>query len=230
MNLYPGQPLGAISGSFEVPPRPNRRYKDKLCLRHRHAPPLYTIILQADPRNGHSISTDEREERRTTVRSLSSSLMPYAHRSAASETIFPSLSFPLSPSLRFSHRTVFSSLPLRLVPEGNKDGSAYVQPATGGGARLPSVGRTNANDFHARWRRHTPWWCGAREVLLYLACDVQEAKERGTPNRAARRGSSLVGRLVSVSIAGPACVWIMFASRDDQMSLPLTFQDMNFNE
>lgn len=45
-----------------------------------------------------------------------------------------------------SYRTVFSSLPLRLVPEGNKDGSAYVQPATGGGARLPSVGRTNAND------------------------------------------------------------------------------------
>lgn len=38
------------------------------------------------------------------------------------------------------------SLPLRLVLEGNKDGSAYVQPATGGGARLPSVGRTNAND------------------------------------------------------------------------------------
>lgn len=60
--------------------------------------------------------------------------------------IGPSLSFSLSPSLRFSHRTVFSSLPLRLVPEGNKDGSAYVQPATGGGARLPSVGRTNAND------------------------------------------------------------------------------------
>lgn len=62
VNLYPGQPLGAISGSFEVPPWPGRRYKDKLCLRHRHAPPLYTIILQADPRNGHSISTDERRD------------------------------------------------------------------------------------------------------------------------------------------------------------------------
>lgn len=62
VNLYPGQPLGAISGSFEVPPWPGRRYKDKLCLRHRHAPPLYTIILQADPRNGHSISVDERRD------------------------------------------------------------------------------------------------------------------------------------------------------------------------
>lgn len=150
MNLYPGQPLGAISGSFEVPTRPGRRYKDKLCLRHRHALPLYTIILQADPRNGHSISTDERGE--TYNYSLSLSLVLSsdraarpcrAHRSAAS-TI--SLSPSLSPSPRFSHRTVFSSLPLRLVPEGNKDGSAYVQPATGGGARLPSVGRTNAND------------------------------------------------------------------------------------
>lgn len=49
-------------------------------------------------------------------------------------------------SLSLSYRMVFGSLPLRLVPEGNKDGSAYVQPATGGGARLPSVGRTNAND------------------------------------------------------------------------------------
>lgn len=142
MNLYPGQPLGAISGSFEVPPRPNRRYKDKLCLRHRHAPPLYTIILQADPRNGHSISTDERGE----TYNCALSFFHAVHTDPRHRAIFPSLSFPLSPSLRFSHRTVFSSLPLRLVPEGNKDGSAYVQPATGGGARLPSVGRTNAND------------------------------------------------------------------------------------
>lgn len=60
---------------------------------------------------------------------------------------------PLRPSstlVRFSLALSFAasldSFPLRLVPEGNKDGSAYVQPATGGGARLPSVGRTNAND------------------------------------------------------------------------------------
>jgi len=155
VNLYPGQPLGAISGSFEVPPRPGRRYKDKLCLRHRHAPPLYTIILQADPRNGHSISTDE-----TYNHALSLSLSLYSLPSLVPSRrlrlvrtartrirgIGLSLSFSLSPSPRSSRRTVFSSLPLRLVPEGNKDGSAYVQPATGGGARLPSVGRTNAND------------------------------------------------------------------------------------
>lgn len=147
MNLYPGQPLGAISGSFEVPPRPSRRYKDKLCLRHRHAPPLYTIILQADPRNGHSISTDERRD--VQLRCLSLSLFLTVRLVHAVHTDLRPVSLSccsLSPSLRFSHRTVFSSLPLRLVPEGNKDGSAYVQPATGGGARLPSVGRTNAND------------------------------------------------------------------------------------
>jgi len=82
-----------------------------------------------------------------------------------------------------SYRTVFSSLPLRLVPEGNKDGSAYVQPATGGGARLPSVGRTNANDSSMQdgvgiQPRGAVVWCGAREVLLYLACDVQRKRER----------------------------------------------------
>lgn len=65
--------------------------------------------------------------------------------------------------------------PLRLVPEGNKDGSAYVQPATGGGARLPSVGRTNANDSSmqdgAGIRRAAPFH-SARKLLLYLACNV----------------------------------------------------------
>lgn len=141
MNLYPGQPLGAISGSFEVPPWPSRRYKDKLCLRHRHAPPLYTIILQADPRNGHSISTDERRDvLHSPYLSLSLSFSP--HSSVYSCTPI----HETSARLFLSYPTVFSSLPLRLVPEGNKDGSAYVQPATGGGARLPSVGRTNAND------------------------------------------------------------------------------------
>lgn len=85
VNLYPGQPLGAISGSFEVPPWPSRRYKDKLCLRHRHAPPLYTIILQADPRNGHSISTRGRDILRSPL--------------------YRPLSLPLSHSLSFSHHT-----------------------------------------------------------------------------------------------------------------------------
>lgn len=141
MNLYPGQPLGAISGSFEVPPWPSRRYKDKLCLRHRHAPPLYTIILQADPRNGHSISTDERRDvlHSPYPPSLSFSRSHYSSSTRARQST-------TSARLFFSYPTVFSSLPLRLVPEGNKDGSAYVQPATGGGARLLSVGRTNAND------------------------------------------------------------------------------------
>jgi len=149
VNLYPGQPLGAISGSFEVAPRPGRRYKDKLCLRHRHAPPpLYTIILQADPRNGHSISTDDETYERSLSLSLlcSARSLPSPCDSSAAVSLSLSLSFSPSPSPRCSRRTVFSSLPLRLVPEGNKDGSAYVQPATGGGARLPSVGRTNAND------------------------------------------------------------------------------------
>lgn len=68
------------------------------------------------------------------------------------------------------------------MPEGNKDGSAYVQPATGGGARLPSVGRTNANDSSMQdgvgiQPRGAVVWCGAREVLLYLACDVQRTRE-----------------------------------------------------
>lgn len=140
MNLYPGQPLGAISGSFEVLPWPSRRYKDKLCLRHRHAPPLYTIILQADPRNGHSISTDERRNvLHSPYRAFSFSLVPHGSSTCARQST-------TSARLFLSYPTVFSSLPLRLVPEGNKDGSAYVQPATGGGARLPSVGRTNAND------------------------------------------------------------------------------------
>lgn len=152
VNLYPGQPLGAISGSFEVPPWPGRRYKDKLCLRHRHAPPLYTIILQADPRNGHSISVDERRDvPRAPLLSLFLSV----------RFVYEKFTACLSPS----YRIVFSSLPLRLVPEGNKDGSAYVQPATGGGARLPSVGRTNANDSSMQdgvgiQPRGAAVWCG----------------------------------------------------------------------
>lgn len=105
VNLYPGQPLGAISGSFEVPPWPGRRYKDKLCLRHRHALPLYTIILQADPRNGHSISADERRD----VPSLSLSLVLSARDTlltyANPRHIGPSLSL-LSDSLQLASFTV----------------------------------------------------------------------------------------------------------------------------
>lgn len=92
VNLYPGQPLGAISGSFEVPPWPGRRYKDKLCLRHRHALPLYTIILQADPRNGHSISADER---RDVPRSPSLSFSPHDSTHVRQSTAHRTVSLPL---------------------------------------------------------------------------------------------------------------------------------------
>lgn len=92
VNLYPGQPLGAISGSFEVPPWPGRRYKDKLCLRHRHALPLYTIILQADPRNGHSISADER---RDAPRSPSLSFSPHDSTHVRQSTAHRTVSLPL---------------------------------------------------------------------------------------------------------------------------------------
>lgn len=47
---------------------------------------------------------------------------------------------------------VSRALPLRLVPAGNKDGSAYIQhdATTGGGVSLSAVGRTNANDSFAQ--------------------------------------------------------------------------------
>lgn len=89
------------------------------------------------------LDLDRREERRTTF-SLSSLSLSFSRSHYSSST--RARQSTTSARLFFSYPTVFSSLPLRLVPEGNKDGSAYVQPATGGGARLLSVGRTNAND------------------------------------------------------------------------------------
>ena len=91
------------------------------------------------------------------------------------------LFFSLSPFLSVppAFAASLDSFPLRLVLEGNKDGSAYVQPATGGGARLPSVGRTNANDSSMQdgvGIRRTMPLRPARELLLYLACDVQPAR------------------------------------------------------
>lgn len=91
--------------------------------------------------------------------------------------LFFSLSLFLSVPPSFA--ASLDSFPLRLVLEGNKDGSAYVQPATGGGARLPSVGRTNANDSSMQdgvGIRRTMPLRPARELLLYLACDVQPAR------------------------------------------------------
>ncbi|EFN88300.1 hypothetical protein EAI_08795 [Harpegnathos saltator] len=103
------------------------------------------------------------------------------------------------------------------VPEGNKDGSAYVQPATGGGARLPSVGRTNANDssmqdgvgIHrggvvpARIFRQSPW-CVGRLFGRAIGC----AQKRKVKNEADQAEHCVLidvsnpGRIVPVKING----------------------------
>ncbi|KYM77093.1 hypothetical protein ALC53_12387, partial [Atta colombica] len=73
------------------------------------------------------------------------------------------------------------------VPEGNKDGSAYVQPATGGGARLPSVGRTNANDSSMQdgvGIQTAVVWC-PREILFHRAIGGGSVSRR-VKNRADR--------------------------------------------
>lgn len=57
---------------------------------------------------------------------------------------------------------------------------------------LPSVGRTNANDSSMQdgVGIQTARWCGAREVLLYLACDVCRETERAPADRMHRSRAS----------------------------------------
>lgn len=101
--------------------------------------------------------------------------IPRARNVCSTGPLCSTLSPPPTPAL--ARRFPLDSFPLRLVPEGNKDGSAYVQPATGGGARLPSVGRTNANDcsmqdgvgIHRAAPRHAIHHPSRR---LYLACNA----------------------------------------------------------
>lgn len=97
-------------------------------------------------------------------------------------------------SFALAYRTVFGSLPLRLVPEGNKDGSAYVQPATGGGARLPSVGRTNANDSSMQdgvGIQIAVVWCPRGAFIFSMrVCDVCGERPSERPFECTARASS----------------------------------------
>lgn len=126
---------------------------------------------------------------RSLKRSLSLSLCPPSSLRIYTHTPCSKTCAARDPSVRpSSPRFPPDSFPLRLVPEGNKDGSAYVQPATGGGARLPSVGRTNANDcsmqdgvgIHRAAPRHAIHHPSRR---LYLACSAYTFSLSSTPLR-----------------------------------------------
>lgn len=126
---------------------------------------------------------------RSLKRSLSLSLCPPSSLRIYTHTPCSKTCAARDPSVRpSSPRFPPDSFPLRLVPEGNKDGSAYVQPATGGGARLPSVGRTNANDcsmqdgvgIHRAAPRHAIHHPSRR---LYLACSAYAFSLSSTPLR-----------------------------------------------
>ena len=180
-------------------PRPRRRYKDKLCLRHRHSPPLYAIILwrSSSTRLSRSLSRSQH-----TI-SYYILLLNSCPVSSCSVSLTLASWFLLvdghdGETLRRLLRADLS-LPLRLVPTGNKDGSVRLctahnawcsnavcacairdAAAPGGGVKLPSVGRTNANDSSvqdgAKRRSLLPARCfifSMRSTMLYTTRYIQ---------------------------------------------------------